>query len=93
MTNPLQQLRASASDIRVRIERLEKTRQQLVLARRDLEHQIRRCGDGLERVGGRSRELEVKMKMLAKNRKLILKDEKKNQQELTKLKPSRKKFG
>lgn len=85
MANSLQQLHIQAADMNVRIERLKKIRQQLVLARRDMEHQLRRCGDGLERVGGHSKELELKANMLNKNRQLILKDEKKNQRELEKL--------
>ena len=85
MANSLQQLHIQAADMNVRIERLKKTRQQLILARRDMEHQLRRCNDGLERVGGHSKELELKASMLNKNRQLILRDEKNNQWELEKL--------
>ena len=60
------------------IERLEAKGRQLDLALGEFEHESRRVGDALERLGGRSAELEARAKTLAKNRKLTEADLAKN---------------
>ena len=60
------------------IERLDAKRRQLDLALGEFEHESRRVADALERLGGRSAELEARAKALARNRKLTAADLAKN---------------
>ncbi len=67
------------------IERLDAKRRQLDLALGEFEHESRRVADALERLGGRSAELEARAKALAKNRKLTESDLAKNATERDRL--------
>ena len=63
-------LLAKRAGVQAEIERLDAKRRQLDLALGEFEHEARRVGDALERLGGRSAELEARAKALAKNQKL-----------------------
>ena len=71
-------LLAERARIQAESERLDGKRRQLDLALGEFEHESRRIGDALERLGGRSAELEARAKALAKNRKLTAADLAKN---------------
>ncbi len=70
MTEPPSDLAGERARIEAEIERLAARRHQLDLARGEFDHEARRAGDALVRVGGRSRELEERVKTLRANRKL-----------------------
>ncbi len=70
MTEPQSGLPGERARIEAEIERLAARRHQLDLARGEFDHEARRAGDALVRVGGRSRELEERVKALRANQKL-----------------------
>ncbi len=78
-------LLAERESLRAESERLDAQRRQLDLALAEFEHESRRVGDALERLGGRSAELEARAKALAKNRKLTESDLAKNATERDRL--------
>ncbi len=78
-------LLAERARIQAESERLDGKRRQLDLALGEFEHESRRVGDALERLGGRSAELEARAKALAKNRKLTESDLAKNATERDRL--------
>lgn len=73
------ELKARAAEIRTEIARLETFKRQLDGVLGEVDHQARRSRDGLERLGGRSPELEQNLTLLARNRKLHLSDQARNQ--------------
>ncbi len=70
MTDPRNDLAGERARIEAEIERLAARRRQLDLARGEFDHEARRAGDALLRVGGKSRELEERVKALRANQTL-----------------------
>lgn len=67
-------LRKQAEEIREQLRHLEQVEDVLDEARGDFEHELRRAGDALLRAGGRSREVEARIKALQANIALNRKD-------------------
>jgi chromosome segregation ATPase len=70
MTDPGEDRRAERARTQAEIARLETRRHQLDLARGEFDHEARRAGDALVRAGGRSLELEKRIKALRANQAL-----------------------
>ena len=85
MTDPRNDLAGERARIEAEIERLAARRRQLDLARGEFDHEARRAGDALVRVGGRSRELEERVKTLRANQTLTETDLEKTAKALTAL--------
>ena len=85
MTDPRNELAGERARIEAEIERLAARRRQLDLARGEFDHEARRAGDALVRVGGRSRELEERVKALRANQTLTETDLEKTAKALTAL--------
>ncbi len=85
MTDPRNDLAGERARIEAEIERLAARRRQLDLARGELDHEARRAGDALLRVGGKSRELEERVKALRANQTLTETDLEKTANALTAL--------
>ncbi len=64
------ELSAARARLEAEIEALQVKQRHLDVVRGEFEHDGRRVRDALERVGGRSHELEQRMKTLARNEKL-----------------------
>jgi chromosome segregation ATPase len=67
-------LRRELAAIRAELEQLDRRDAQLLSALGDLEHDMRRCTDALERVGWRFGEGEARHGMLAENHRAIIAD-------------------
>ncbi len=67
------------------IERLEGVERRLAAALGEVDHEARRMKDALERIGGRSGELERRLATLRKDRKLTSKDQAKAAREIEEL--------
>ncbi len=85
MAKPRSDPWAERASLRAEIEKLETRRRQLDLALGEFEHEARRVGDALERLGGRSPEHEARAKSLAKNRGLTERDLRRNAEALARL--------
>ena len=79
------ELSAARARLEAEIEALQVKQRRLDLVRGEFEHDGRRVRDALERVGGRSHELEPRMKTLARNEKLTEADLEKNAKALKRL--------
>ena len=79
------ELRAARARFEAEIEALQAKQRNLDLVRGEFEHDGRRVRDALERAGGRSHELEQRMKTLARNEKLTEADLEKNAKTLKRL--------
>ncbi len=79
------ELSAARARLEAEIEALQVKQRHLDLVRGEFEHDGRRVRDALERVGGRSHELEQKMKSLARNEKLTETDLEQNAKALKRL--------
>jgi len=64
--------------LRHELRRLESYADQLEEARAEMAHELRRCGDALERSGGTSRNLEQLRNALKKNLELLETDLRRN---------------
>lgn len=73
----LEALHRELAAIRTELEQLDRRDAQLQAALDDLEHDMRRCNDALERVGWRYGEGEARHVMLAENRRAIVADREK----------------
>ena len=63
------------------MKRLEDYAEQLEDARAELEHELRRVSEGLERSGGHSRSLEQRRHALKKNLELLKSDLRRNREQ------------
>ncbi len=79
------ELSAARARLEAEIEALQVKQRHLDLVRGEFEHDGRRVRDALERVGGRSHELEQRMKTLARNEKLTDTDLEQNAKALKRL--------
>ena len=79
------ELSAARARLEAEIEALRVKQRHLDLVRGEFEHDGRRVRDAMERVGGRSHELEQRMKALARNEKLTEADLEKNAKALKRL--------
>jgi chromosome segregation ATPase len=70
MPDPRPDLLAKKARIEAEIEKLEKRHWQLDMVRDEFAHEARRAGDALERLGGRSSELEARVASLLDSEKL-----------------------
>lgn len=75
----------SLSAIEDEITRLDRREAQLQSALDDVEHDIRRCNDEMERAGWRSLEAEARGSMLAESRRAIVDDRETNRVRRTEL--------
>jgi len=71
-------LELNAQFIQRELKRVKRLGEQLEYALDDVDHDVRRCSDALERLGGRSAELEQRMAVLQDNRRAILADQNEN---------------
>ncbi len=85
MPDASSELSAERARFEAEIEALRVKQRHLDLVRGEFEHDSRRVRDALERVGGRSHELEQRMKTLARNEKLTEADLEKNAKTLKRL--------
>jgi chromosome segregation ATPase len=81
----LSELGAERARLEAEIESLQKRQRHLDLVRGEFEHDGRRVRDALERVGGRSHELEQRLRTLARNEKLTEADLEKDAKALKRL--------
>ncbi len=79
------ELGAARARLEAEIEALQVKQRHLHVVRGEFEHDGRRVRDALERVGGRSHELEQRMKSLARNQKLTETDLEQNAKALKRL--------
>ena len=79
------ELSAARARLEAEIEALQVKQRHLDLVRGEFEHDGRRVRDALERVGGRSHELEQRIKSLARNEKLTDTDLEQNAKALKRL--------
>ncbi len=79
------ELSAARARLEAENEALQVKQRHLDLVRGEFEHDGRRNRDALERVGGRSHELEQRMKTLARNEKLTETDQEQNATALKRL--------
>ncbi len=79
------ELSAARARLEAEIEALQVKQRHLDVVRGEFEHDGRRVRDALERVGGRSHELEQRMKSLARNEKLTETDLEQNAKALKRL--------
>ena len=79
------ELSAARARLEAEIEALQVKQRHLDVVRGEFEHDGRRARDALERVGGRSHELEQRMKTLARNEKLTDTDLEQNAKALKRL--------
>ncbi len=79
------ELSAARARLEAEIEVLQVKQRHLDVVRGEFEHDGRRVRDALERVGGRSHELEQRMKSLARNEKLTDTDLEQNAKALKRL--------
>lgn len=79
------ELSAARARLEAEIEALQVKQRHLDVVRGEFEHDGRRVRDALERVGGRSHELEQRMKTLARNEKLTDTDLEQNAKALKRL--------
>ncbi len=79
------ELSAARARLEAEIEALQVKQRHLDVVRGEFEHDGRRVRDALERVGGRSHELEHRMKTLARNEKLTDTDLEQNAKALKRL--------
>jgi chromosome segregation ATPase len=79
------ELSAARARLEAEIEALQVKQRHLDVVRGEFEHDGRRVRDALERVGGRSHELEQRMKSLARNEKLTDTDLEQNAKALKRL--------
>ena len=85
MADALFELSAARARLEAEIEALQVKQRHLDVVRGEFEHDGRRVRDALERVGGRSHELEQRMKSLARNEKLTETDLEQNAKALKRL--------
>ncbi len=85
MPDASSELSAERARFEAEIEALRVKQRHLDLVRGEFAHDSRRVRDALERVGGRSHELEQRMKTLARNEKLTEADLEKNAKTLKRL--------
>ncbi len=85
MADALFELSAARARLEAEIEALQVKQRHLNVVRGEFEHDGRRVRDALERVGGRSHELEQRMKTLARNEKLTDTDLEQNAKALKRL--------
>ena len=85
MADALFELSAARARLEAEIEALQVKQRHLDVVRGEFEHDGRRIRDALERVGGRSHELEQRMKSLARNEKLTETDLEQNAKALKRL--------
>lgn len=71
-------MRILAEKLRKKLDRLERTEDVIEEGLGDFQHELRRVGDALVRVGGRSLELDRRERQLRENIKLARKDLEKN---------------
>ena len=74
MTESSRDLQTEAALIRAEIEELQAHARGLERVRGEFDHEYRRSRDALERAGGRSREVEARMKTLDRNQRLTCQD-------------------
>ncbi len=88
MADPIELLRNVAEGLALEIDRLEETCQTLDEMLGDVDHQVRRSRDDLERLGGASGEIEHELKLLGENQRLTTADRDKNRARLEELQHS-----
>jgi chromosome segregation ATPase len=88
MADPIDLLKNVAEGLADEIERLQETCQTLDEMLGDVEHQMRRSRDDLERQGGTSGEIEHELKLLGQNQSLTAADRDKNRARLDELQNS-----
>ena len=88
MADPIDLLKNVAEGLADEIERLEEMCQTLEEMLGDVEHQMRRSRDDLERLGGTSGEIEHELKLLGENQRLTTADRDKNRSRLEELQHS-----
>lgn len=85
MPDESSELSTERARLEAEIEALQVKQRHLELVRGEFEHDGRRVRDALERVGGRSHELEQRMRTLARNEKLTEADLERNAKDLQRL--------
>jgi septal ring factor EnvC (AmiA/AmiB activator) len=78
MTTPKVEHDGDAGSVEAEMRRLDDVNAQLQSALDDLEHDMRRCTDALERAGWQSGELEGRMSTLRGNRRIIMDEQERN---------------
>lgn len=71
MSDPTDMRGGNSAVLRAELERLEAMDRELASADAEFEHQARRYGDGIERLGGQAWDIERDLKRVDQNRKRI----------------------